>query len=79
MGSYLLKSVYREYLAALRDLAEAQNKAREFGALLPLKSKGKVRELPSDGKEAYQRLVQASEVYAIKYKAWRDSLKTYGL
>jgi flagellar hook-basal body complex protein FliE len=70
---------FDEYISALNELNDAQNEARQFGALLPLKSAGKVPDLPLAGKKAYQRLIKASEVYAKKYKAWKDSLKPYGL
>ena len=70
---------FDEYLSALKELNDAQSVAREFGALVPPRSNKGAQELPPEGKKAYQRLVQASEVYAKKYKAWKDSLKAYGL
>ena len=73
------RSKFDEYLSALKELNDAQNEAKEFGALLPLNSAENAKELPSAGKKAYQRLVKASEVYAKKYKAWKDSMKAYGL
>ena len=70
---------FDEYLNALKELNDAQNVAREFGALVPPRSTKEAPELPVEGKKAYQRLIHASEVYAKKYKAWKESLKAYGL
>jgi flagellar hook-basal body complex protein FliE len=73
------RSKFDEYLTALKELNDAQNEAKEYGALLPLNSEEKVKDLPLAGKRAYQRLIKASEVYAKKYKAWKESMKAYGL
>lgn len=73
------RSKFDEYLSALKELNDAQNEAKEFGALLPLNTAENASHLPAAGKKAYQRLIKASEVYAKKYKAWKESMKAYGL
>ena len=79
MGGNLFNKDYNEYISALKKLVEAQNKAREYGALFPLQPGEESPDLTLKGKKAFQRLNKAYEVYVKKYKAWRDFLKTHEL
>jgi len=70
---------YYEYVSALKELVDAQKKAREYSSLFPHKPTEKPSELTVKGTKAFQRLNQAYEEYAKKCRAWRDYLKGYGL
>ncbi len=79
MESYLLKTVYKDYLSASRQLANAQEKAKQYYTLFPLKSGQEAPELTREARRAFQRLSKAYVIYAKKYIAWKEFLKAYGL
>jgi hypothetical protein len=79
MGTNIYTSDYEEYISALEKLIEAQNKAKELGALFPLKPGEATPELETKGKKAFQQLNRVYEEYVNKYKMWKDCLKKHGL
>jgi hypothetical protein len=77
MASTLSKRVYREYASALKELTEAQNKARKYYASYPPKPGDESLASSKEARKAFQRLSKAYVVYARKYLAWKDFLKAY--
>jgi len=79
MGTNIYTSDYEEYISALEKLIEAQNKAKELGALFPLKPGEATPELETKGKKAFQQLNKVYEEYLKKYKVWKACLTHHGL
>jgi hypothetical protein len=79
MGNNRDKKYYNEYISALKKLIDAQNKAREFFPLVPLRPTDEPQELTLQGRRVFQRLKKAYKVYSDKSKAWRNYLKVNGM
>jgi hypothetical protein len=79
MENELYTKNYKAYISALKELADAQKTAREFFPSIPLYPVEQPPDLTLEGKAVFQRLITAYEVYAEKYKVWKNSLAVYEL
>ena len=79
MDNDIHNKIYEEYISALKELVDAQEKAKEFSPAIPLYPEGEPPDLTSSGKDIFHRLMKAYEVYAEKYKIWRISKKVNAL
>ena len=71
--------IYNEYISAMKELAEAQAKARELFPSIPLYPVDEPRDLTPSGKRVFQQLIKAYETYGKKYKIWRIYKKVNAL
>ena len=79
MDNELHNKIYEEYISALKELVDAQEKAKEFSPSIPLYPDGEPPDLTRNGRVLFHRLLKAYEIYAEKYKVWRISKKINAL
>ena len=71
--------IYKEYISAMRELADAQERVKEYFPTISFYPVEVPPDLTVKEKEVFHRLNQAYREYAEKYKIWRISKKINAL
>ena len=71
--------IYKEYLSAMKELADAQEKVKEYFPSISFYPVEEPPDLSAQDKEVFRRLNKAYREYAEKYKIWRISKKVNAL